>query len=163
MGFNSKMNWYLSMVKERMEGLVKIKIRSKLNKQRNHSKKVECNFCKTLHFSYSSSSDSSSSSGSSSGSRRGKVINSQLENFDDFGAEKVVGMPPPCSFKVEEYKYTSKDMEEILKSQDGYNKTDQGNKIQQKSNRLSGWVKCPDERKAKKKRNGILHQPRKCK
>ena len=110
-----------------MEGLVKIKIRSKL-KQRNHSKRVQCNFCKTLHFSYSSSSDSSSSSGSSSSSRQGEVRNSKLEIFEDLGTEKVVGMPPSCSFKVEDFKYTSKDMEEILKGQVVY-KTDQGKKF----------------------------------
>ena len=147
-----------------MEGLVKIKIRSKL-KQRNHSKRVQCNFCKTLHFSYSSSSDSSSSSGSSSSSRKGENTNSKLEIFEDLGTGKVVGIPASCSLKVEDYEYMSKDMEEILKSQVGY-KTDQGKEFHKKmirANRWSGWVKSPDERIAKKKRNAIVHQPRKCK
>ena len=88
-----------------------------------------------------------------------------MEIFEDLGTGKVVGITASCSLKVEDYEYMSKDMEEILKSQVGY-KTDGGKKFHQKlirSNRLSGWVKSPDERKAKKKRNAILHQPRKCK
>ena len=162
MGFNSKMNWYLTMVKERMEGLVKTKIRSKI-KPRNHSKRVQCNFCKTLHFSYSSSSDSSSSSGSSSSSRPGVRGNKQ-EIFEDSRAEKGFGIPPSCSFKVGDCKYTIKDMEAILKSEGGQ-KTEDRNFHHEiiKAKKLPGWVKNPDQRKAKKKRNAIVHQPRKSK
>ena len=142
-----------------MEGLVKIKIRSKL-KQRNHSKRVQCNFCKTLHFSYSSSSDSTSSFGSSS--------NDKLESFEDQVDEKVVGMPQAsCSFKMKATaKNKSKDMDETLKSESG-SRTEQSNKIHQQkiqaNNRFPGWEKCQDKRKAKRKRKAILHQPQKCK
>ena len=74
------------MVKERMEVMVsKVRIRSKLRQRSRSKKRAQCNFCKTLHFSYSSSSDSTSSFGSSS--------NDKLESFEDQVDDKVVGLP----------------------------------------------------------------------
>ena len=160
LGFKSKMTWYLSMVRERMESLVKVKVRSKL-RQRSRSKRrrVQCNFCKTLHFTSSSSSVSTSSSGSCSSSK-----GEELEIFEDQVDEKAVGIPAgSCSFKMKDVaKYKSKDMNEILKSESGFK---QDNKFYQKkiraNNRLPGCEKSRDERKAKKNRKAILHQPQK--
>ena len=166
LGFKSKMTWYLSMVKERMESsLVKVKVRSKL-RQRSRSKKrrVQCNFCKTLHFTSSSSSVSTSSSGSCSSSKGEEAANPKLEIFEDPVDEKAVGIPAgSCSFKMKDMaKYKSKDMNEILKSESGFK---QDNEFYQKkiraNNRLPGCEKSRDERKAKNKRKAIMHQPQK--
>ena len=159
------MTWYLSMVKERMEVMVsKVKIRSKLRQRGRSKKRVQCNFCKTLHFSFTSSSDSTFSSGSGSSSKQEEAANVKLEIFEDQVDEKVVGMPQASSsFKMKENK--SKDMDVILKSESG-SRSEQSNKLHQQkiqaNNRFPGWEKSRDQRKAKRKRKAILHQPQKC-